>query len=190
MPIKFDLENLRKEYNCLNYFETGLFDPTTNISCKFALACNFDKVYSIEIKKEWVYLGNEIFKKDIEDNRFNLYLDDSSNLEKYIMTDEFKNRTIFFLDAHVDDSSIRKFVKKRCPLLEELRAIKKMERKDNIILVDDLRILKTKFPWRERSYGAINFLEKIKKEILLINKNYKFSTLDGKIKDDVLLAYI
>ena len=62
--------------------------------------------------------------------------------------------------------------------------------KDHIILIDDLRLIKLAFPWGERSYGDIDFLEQIKTKILSINKNYKFSTLDGYVKDDVLLAYI
>ena len=81
-------------------------------------------------------------------------------------------------------------IKKKCPLFYELEAIKNIERKDNLILIDDLRIIKESFPWGERSYGNINFLEQIKNIILSINENYKFSTLNGHIKDDVLLAYI
>lgn len=27
MPIRFDIEKLRVEHNCVNYFETGLWDP-------------------------------------------------------------------------------------------------------------------------------------------------------------------
>ena len=37
MPINFDLDEIRKKYNCINYFETGLWDPRTNVSCKKAL---------------------------------------------------------------------------------------------------------------------------------------------------------
>ena len=54
MPINFDLENLRKKYNCINYFETGLWDPRDDVSSKQALRCGFDKVYCIEIRKDWV----------------------------------------------------------------------------------------------------------------------------------------
>ena len=36
MPIKFDIEKIRKKYNCLNYFETGLWDPRDNVSSKKA----------------------------------------------------------------------------------------------------------------------------------------------------------
>ncbi len=41
MPINFDLEKLRIEHDCLNYFETGLWDPRTDVSSKKALACGF-----------------------------------------------------------------------------------------------------------------------------------------------------
>ena len=66
----------------------------------------------------------------------------------------------------------------------------KLSIKNNIILVDDLRIIKQSFPWGEDSYGNINFYDEIKKIILEINPEYKFITLDGHIKDDVLMCYI
>ena len=69
-------------------------------------------------------------------------------------------------------------------------AIENNERKDHIILIDDLRIINVNFPWGETSYGNINFLEEIKTKILSINKDYKFSTLNGHIENDVLIAYI
>ena len=189
MPINFDIEELRQKHNCINYFETGLWDPRTNVSSKQALKCNFDKVFCIEIREDWVNMGKEVFNKDIQKGRYNLYLNDSTNMGKYLTGHDFNNKTMFFLDAHVDNSNIHNY-KKRCPLFEELSAIKNLERKDNIILIDDLRIIKRPFPWNETSYGNTNFLEEIKKLILSINKDYKFSTLNGHINDDVLLAYI
>jgi hypothetical protein len=189
MPIEFDLENVRQTHNCVNYFETGLWDPTTNVSSKQALSCNFEKIYCIEIRKDWVNLGNQVFKEYIENGKYNLYLDDSTNMKKYLIPDKFKDKTLFFLDAHVDNSNIHNY-KTRCPLFYELEAIKSLERKDNIILIDDLRIIKQSFPWGEKNYGDIDFLQQIKNFILTINKDYKFSTLNGYINDDVLIAYI
>jgi len=189
MPINFDLENLRKKYNCINYFETGLWDPRTNVSSKQALRYGFDKVYCIEIRKDWVELGQQIFNEEIEKGRYNLYLDDSTNMIKYLTGDDFNNKTMFFLDAHVDNGNIHNY-KKRCPLFDELSAIASLERKDHIIMIDDLRIIKSAFPWGETSYGNIDFLEQIKKKILSINENYKFSTLNGQVDDDVLIAYL
>jgi archaellum biogenesis ATPase FlaH len=110
-------------------------------------------------------------------------------MRNYLTNDSFKNKTIFFLDAHVDNINIHNY-KKKCPLFNELEAIKTIERKDNIILVDDLRIIKSTFPGGETSYGNIDFLEQIKNVISTINENYKFSTLNGYIEDDVLLAYV
>jgi hypothetical protein len=189
MPIHFDLEGLRTKHNCVNYFETGLWYAKDDVSSKKALRCGFDKVYCIEIRPDWVEIGNEEFKDEIMKGRYNLYLDDSSNMKKYVTTDNFKNRTIFFLDAHVDNYNIHNY-KKRCPLFDEIEAIKSIERKDNIILIDDVRIIKTAFPWGEESYGDIDFLQQIKNTILSINQDYKFDTLDGVIENDVLIAYI
>jgi hypothetical protein len=96
---------------------------------------------------------------------------------------------MFFLDAHVDNQNIYNY-KKRCPLFDELEAIKSIDRKDNIIMIDDLRIIKSPLPWGENSYGNINFLQEIMNKITEINKDYKFSTLNGHIENDVLLAYL
>jgi len=184
MPITFDLESLRKEHNCVNYFETGLWDPRYEVSSRIALKCGFNKLYSIEIKKEWVDLGKDILKEYIESGKYHLYLDDSTNMKKYVLTDDFKNKTMFYLDAHVDHDSIVNY-RKRCPLFEELEAIKSMERNDHVIMVDDVRIIKNAFPWGETSYGNIDFLQQIQNNIVTINKDYKFSIID-----DVLLAYV
>jgi len=187
MPINFDLETLRKKYNCNNYFETGLWDSNKDISIKKALLCDFDKISSIEIREDFIILGREIFKKDIENGKCNLYHDDSVNINKYLKYDE--NKTIFFLDAHVDNNNIHNYIKK-CPLFEELKAIGNLKKKDHIILIDDLRYLKNPYPWGETSYGNINFLDEIKKNILSINEKYSFSTLNGVIENDVLIAYV
>jgi hypothetical protein len=190
MPINFDLEKLRQKHDCHYYFETGLFDPRLDdISSKQALRANFDKVYCIEIRQDFVYLGNIVFKDQIKQNKYFLFHDDSTNLSDYLDDDILDKRTMFYLDAHVDNINIHNF-KKRCPLFDELNAIKKLKRKDHIILVDDLRIIKTSFPWNERSYGDIDFLNQIKNLILQINPDYKFDTLDGYVPDDVLIAYL
>ncbi len=189
MPISFDLEEFRKEHDCTNYFETGLWDPELGVSTKNALACNFAKVHCIEIRGDFVSKGWEIFKEEIKEGKYHLYLDDSTNMKKYLGFDTFKNKTIFFLDAHVDNTNIHNF-KYRCPLFDEINAIASLDRKDNVILIDDVRIIKNAFPWNERSFGDIDFLAKIKDMILEINKDYKFKYLDGYCKDDVLCAYV
>jgi len=189
MPISFDLESLRQQHNCVNYLETGMWDPRQDVSSRKALTCGFDKVYCVEIRKDWVELGTQEFKEHIDSGKYKIILDDSTNMKAHLTDENFKNKTIFFLDAHVDNDNIHNY-KKKCPLFEELEAIKSLERKDNVILVDDLRIIRYSFPWGEQSYGNIDFLQQIKDTILTINKDYKFSTLNGYVKDDVLLAYV
>lgn len=192
MPIRFDLEKIINQYNCSNYFETGLYDPRReNASIKQALKTSIEKVYSIEIRKDFVEMAKKdnLISSEINKNRCNVYCDDSVNLYKYIQEDNFKNKTIFFFDAHVDNDNIKNY-KTKCPLFYELNALKEINRKDNIICIDDLRILKTNNPWGETNKNKVNYIDEIKKNILDINPEYKFSTLDGIIKDDVLLAYI
>ena len=190
MPICFDLEALRKEHDCSVYFETGLYDPRLGVSIRQANDCSFDKIYSIEIRKDWVRLGKEVFQEEISSGRIHLILDDSVNLGKYLKEDIFKEKkTMFFLDAHVDNNNIHNY-QKRCPLFEELEAIKSVDRKDHVILVDDLRYLREPYPWGEDSYGNIHFLDHIQRKILEINGNYKFLTLTGVFENDILLAYV
>ncbi len=187
MPINFDLEEIRKKHDCTFFFETGLYHGSGS---KTALTCNFTKNFCIELRKDLVENGKNMFKNEIENGRYTIYLDDSSNLHKYISNKNFKeNKTIFFLDAHVDNQNISNY-KQKCPLFDELEAIRLTERTDNIILIDDLRILKNNFPWGEKGYGNIDFISSIKNKILSINKNYKFDTLNGHVENDVLLAYI
>lgn len=189
MPISFDLQAIKEKHNCVNYFETGLWDPRSNVSSKQALAAGFERVFCIELRDQWVKLGYEIFKEEILSHKYFLFHDDSVNMKRHLHYPYFENKTMFFLDAHVDNNNIHNFTK-ICPVFDELEAIKSLDRKDNVIMVDDLRLLKQPFPWGEQSYGNINFLDTIKNKILEINPDYKFTTLEGHIADDVLCAYV
>ena len=191
MPISFDLEEFRKKHDCLNYFETGLWDPRSNVSSKQALSANFEKIFCVELRDQWVELGKDIFREEINNNRYYLFHDDSTNMKVHLDShkDVFNNKTMFFLDAHVDNVNIKNF-KKICPVLEELNAIASLERKDHVIMIDDLRLIIQPFPWGETSYGQIDWLSTIKEKILSINKDYKFTTLNGHVENDVFCAFI
>ncbi len=189
MPISFDLEAIRVKHDCKIYFETGMWDPRTEISCKKALRSNFDKVFNIELRNDWYEMAKDIFKSEIDTGRLTLINDDSNNMANHLDKDTFKDKAIFFLDAHVDNIDIKNY-KNRCPLFNELNAIKNLTRNDNIILVDDLRLIRQPFPWGEQSYGNIDFFESIKSLIISINPNYKFEYLDGHCENDVLYAYV
>jgi hypothetical protein len=191
MPIDFDIEELRNQFGCEVFFETGMWDPRTNVSSKQALRGGFEKVFCIEIRDDWVMLGNDIFKRDIEMGRYTILHDDSVNMQFHLdrLKPVFEKRTMFFLDAHVDNTNIKNF-KQRCPLMHEIGAIGSLDRKDHIILIDDVRILKQNNPWGDTSLGNTNWISDIKDTLLKINPMYKFMYLNGHIQDDVLCAYI
>ena len=180
MPIRFNLKQLKDDHQCDVYFETGF---CRGESAKNALKCDFSKVYSVEIVQQFVLAG----RRNIKDNRLTIIHDDSSNLDKYLS--DINQKVLFFLDAHVDNK-LSKTHKFKCPLVSEIEAISKMTRKDHVILIDDVRILKRKTPWGETTFKTDNILEELKEHILKINKNYKFKFLDGHVKDDVLCAFI
>jgi hypothetical protein len=189
MPISFDLEQLRVKFNISNYFETGLFDVSNETSIIKALKCNFKKLYSVEIYYPFVDKANNILKNDIDNGRLTIINDDSTHLNKYLTDELFSEKTLFFLDAHIDNLRVKEYTDK-CPLFNELDAIGNLSVKNNIICIDDLRILNEKFPWGEEKYGEINWIDEIKKKILCINSHYEFDTLDGIIPNDILLAYV
>jgi hypothetical protein len=90
------LQELRIKHGCLNYFETGLWDPRYEVSSKMALKCGFEKIYCIEIREDWVNLGKSVFNEDIINGRYNLILDDSTNMKKYVNGDVLKIKRCFF----------------------------------------------------------------------------------------------
>jgi|UniRef100_A0A6C0IMW9 hypothetical protein len=190
MPISFDLKKEKEAHNCVNYFETGLWDARALVSSKQALSAGFEKVFCIELREKWITIGNDVFKEEIENNKYHLYHDDSVHMTKYLENNpDFDKKTMFFLDAHVDNQNIENYTK-ICPVIDELLAIKSLTRKDHVIMVDDLRLLKQPYPWGETGYGALNFMEAIMQIIKEINPEYQFKTLPGHIEDDVLCAYI
>ncbi len=191
MPINFDLEALRTDTGCVLYFETGLADPRRDVSCRKALAAGFRKVYSLELNPEWIELGRREFKDYLDCGVLKLIHDDSNNLGRYLNDQDFAERTLFYLDAHVDRPDVDKLqAMNRCPLLNELMAIGELSRKDHVICVDDVRKLRKPFPWDEKTYGNIDFLQATRDQITAINTRYRFKYLDGYKKDDVLVAWV
>ncbi len=191
MPMNFDLEAIRARFNCETYLETGLYDTRYEaISVRQALKSNFTKVYSVELLDCWIEVAraNEVLIPHLNSGRLTLIKDDSTNLKNHLVGDDFSKRTLFFLDAHVDNGMIRNF-KTQCPLVQELDAIKSLNNPNHIILIDDVRCIKDKYPWGDASQGDCNWLDMIFKKLLEINPNYIFKYLNGHIENDVLMAF-
>jgi len=213
VPItKEALRNIKQETGATAFFETGLLGGET-----FGHACRlgFEKVCSIEIKKEFTDRAILTYQAWIRTGVATVILDDSTNLADYLdLIGDHK--CIFWLDAHLD-SGLETAIKRpltSCPLRKELEGIKSAARNDHVILVDDLRILTDhRFsqrtglqygPWQNDKLGLtceMFSLEKIKKLILEINKDYQFETMDGYLlpfhgeddrilRDDILMARV
>jgi hypothetical protein len=194
MPILFDIEPLREYHGCKTYLETGLWDSNNEtISLRKALNSKFDKMISIELLDEWVDLGRKNFESQIKSGKVEIIKGDSAYLANFIEgKDEFNEKTLFFLDAHVDNH-VQNY-KVKCPLFYEIEAIKNLPRKDHVILIDDMvGLFRTGAkPWGDDSYGDINWYEEIRKRILEINPNYVFEMLgdDYPLGDALMICYV
>jgi hypothetical protein len=192
MPIVFEFEPLRQSLDCKTYLETGLYDVRFDyVSIRNAIRSNFDKIFSIEIRDEWVEIGKQVLSEEIEKNRVEIIKMDSANLKDFLSErTEFMEKTMFLLDAHVDDGNITDF-QFRCPILNEIEAIGSLTRKDHVILVDDIRAFTdTTRPWGESSKGDIFWLQEIKNKILDINPQYVFEMLPGFNGDRLMLCFV
>lgn len=196
MPICFDLEELRKQEGCKVYLETGMYNPDDHtISLHQALKGDFAKVYSIELRQDFVNKALAMLTKEVESQRLHIIHDDSNFLRNYIAnnSDFTSDKCLFYLDAHIDGCFVQSGNKhsiNRCPVFEELKAIKELPRNDHVICIDDVRILRSNYPWYEGSYGDIDFFQEVKQQLLQINPNYSFKLLTGYEPYDVLCAYV
>ena len=189
MPFFIEMDHLQEKYGCEVYLETGLYKYSEKVSLYKALRCNFKHVYSIELEKKWIDYAYPFIKDEIESGKCILIHDDSANLGKYILPDKnFEKKTFFFLDAHVDNSNIKTPHQYKCPVLSELRAIKELARNDHVICIDDMRIIKTAFPWGDRQ--ATNYFNDIEKLLYDINPSYKIEYLNGVVENDILIAHV
>tara|TARA_R100000654_G_scaffold68770_1_gene97936 strand:- start:4881 stop:5441 length:561 start_codon:yes stop_codon:yes gene_type:complete len=182
MPICFDLNKVRNDYNCNIYFETGLWNVVTEeTSLCQALKLNFDKCASVEINNKFINLAKEKFIEEIKNDKLFLFEGDSKNLNNYLqdLSIDKNDKILFFLDSHGSGHG--------CPLVEELTAIKELESKNHIIMIDDVRIIRGCI-WGDQRYNNANFESELKNKILEINPNYEFSYLNGYQENDVLIA--
>jgi len=158
------------------FLETG----TANADCvRLALEVGFEKIYSIELDS---VLQNENITKyqpQINEGKVNLINGDSL-WELTNLIPELDKPTTFWLDAHVDFGPMGT---KKCPLYEELSAIKNSKIKTHTILIDDMRIL-------GGHWGEGISIDGLKSRLLEINPNYKFIFENGFAANDILVAYL
>tara|TARA_R100000773_G_C4191995_1_gene97589 strand:- start:332 stop:895 length:564 start_codon:yes stop_codon:yes gene_type:complete len=187
MPICFDLNEQKEKYNCNIYFETGLWNVAREeTSLCQALRLTFDKCASVEINTDFIDIASLKFREQIAENKLKLYEGDSKNLSEYLedLNPSDNDRILFFLDSHGSGHG--------CPLIEELESIKKLNRKDHIIMIDDVRIIRD-CVWGDPKYEEYRgggFEPILKEKIKEINQDYQFDYLKGYQDNDVLVCYL
>jgi hypothetical protein len=158
------------------FVETG----TANADCvKLALEMGFEKVISIELDETLQRQNIQTYQSLINTGRVDLIIGDSL-WEIINIVPKLDKPTTFWLDAHVDFGPMGA---KKCPLYEELSAIKSSSIKSHTILIDDMRIL-------GGHWGEGISIEVLKNKLLEINPNYLFTLENGFAPNDILVAYL
>lgn len=176
MPAKFNFN----KYLTDNFVETGTYHGN---GCINAIKSGFKNIYSIEILEEVNKIGTENINKYINENNIDVNIEllvgDSIDVLPELL-DKINSRCTFWLDGHNVGAGV-----KGCPLYEELDTILNHKIKNHIILIDDLRIIKSD-AWHTPNID----IETIVNKILKINPNYKITYDRGLIEDDVLVATV
>jgi hypothetical protein len=138
----FKLHDYINKYNSKYFIETGTYrgDGTS-----YAKSFNFDKIFSIEIIKEFHDLNVIKFK---DDENITLINNNSIDGLKEILSENNIGSTIFWLDAHLPSFYSNEYStdyagdkETLIPLEEELIVIKNNKDVTNdVFIIDDLRI--------------------------------------------------
>ena len=160
------------------YVETG---SLAGDSIAAAIKAGFSTIHSIE-------LSDLFYKRCV--NRFknnpNVHLHHGYSEKKLPkIISKITQQAVIFLDSHWSDGNTAKG-ENPVPLLLELDGLAKAPIKNHIIMIDDVRLFGTDDLniWQEITLNKV--LELLRK----INKNYKFSYVDGYQPKDILVARI
>jgi hypothetical protein len=123
-----ELEANVKDYP--SFVETGTYKGESI----FNMEPYFDKLYTIEIKKEFY----EEVRSKYTGDKITFLLGDSSSLIGTVCSSLTEN-TIFFLDGHWSSCGTGKG-DKDCPLYEELQSIMIELKQKAIVIIDDVRL--------------------------------------------------
>jgi hypothetical protein len=167
----FEIIRQNKE-DCDIFVETGTeAGHTTSLASLF----NFKELHTIELSKDWYDFSKEKF---LGNPNIHVHFGDSSEVLPQLLK-TINKKILFWLDGHYSGGNTAKG-KKSSPLLEELEAIKAHDIKNNIILIDDIRLAGTEW---------IPPLQDITKKILEIHQNYRFTFMPSSLSStDVLVA--
>lgn len=163
-------------YNDL-FIETGSWKGD---GIQSAIEYGFKKIISIELSEHYY---NHCTRRFRDNPNVFLYHGDSSSILPAILLDVHQPAT-FWLDGHFSGGNTA-CGDKPVPLFDELTAIQQHSIKTHTILIDDIRLLRSK----TNQFANIEFtIEDIIELLLSINENYHIYFIDGHCKDDILVA--
>jgi hypothetical protein len=146
-----------------------------------AIDAGFEEIYSIEINTMLFLRCVDRFKGN---SKVHLLNDESHYVLKDLLSRISKPIT-FWLDGHnsgVDPETqlLTSFGEVERPVMRELEVIKRHSINTHTILIDDMRL------WSIDVNGYDT--EMIKNKCLEINPGYKFTFVDGYVKNDILIV--
>lgn len=154
----FNLKEYIEKYDSKFLIETGTWHGA---AVDYALTFNFEKIFTIELLKEYYDGCVEKFK---DDDSVILFNSNSIDGLVKIFDENVIGNCLYWLDAHLPDfydksysSDYKNNKKILIPLEEELKAIvKNKDVLNDVFIIDDLRIYK-KGPFKKGEWhGAIN----------------------------------
>ena len=119
-----------------NFIETGSF---AGDGIKLALDSGFKVVYSIELAEKYYNMCKQRFLKD---NSVNLILGDSFVELKKLLESEKETSFTYWLDGHYSGGETGRGILD-FPIMQELETILSRDINNEIIYIDDMRILKS-----------------------------------------------
>ena len=175
------VKKINKIFNSKMFIETGTYLGNTALRAKEF----FDEVHTIEVEKSLYLKAKERFSGTIN---LNTHFGDSGEIISSLISSNKKTATIW-LDGHFSgfhDGHQTGMGALNTPIKAELESIKRGERKDYVLMIDDIRLFDhTVENLDNLIIGHYPSLDSICKIIKEINKNYKIL-----IMGDVLLAYV
>lgn len=178
MSLTLTKEVLNKYLNPV-FVETGTY---LGGGVELALSCGFLEVHSIELSEHYY----EICRKKFSSREcVHIYPTDSINIGAIMAP--INHQCTIWLDGHtIPGNSLTATSDSptpHCPAIDELRAIATHPIKTHTILIDDMDAFDTPI------LDSITVAD-LKRELLLINPLYNFKYENGKVQNDILVAYL
>jgi hypothetical protein len=166
-------KELLQKYPNRVFIETG---SQYGHGIEVALACDFEKIYSIDIDSKYHAHCSQRFAEHVESGKLELFIGDSAQKLKEILA--LVNEPVtFWLDAHGGLGGKGTL----CPAIPELEQIKHHNINTHTILVDDRRMF-------GQYWGVGTSEEDVIELIKEINPLYEISYANGSEPKDIIVA--